>query len=206
MFVSLWRPCGFLGAVAMHDGPEPHETGSPPVTASVAKWLRCPSRDRQTRFHNGSFSRSSHTGDFKIGTPAATLPGAWLYWVSVGTDLPGVDMLWLGEIEKLVGKFSLRQQVQFSEPSRPWDTLAYCLDVKQPADNNPSCLGVSNAWPQVVLSYQFPPLLFCLPMFFVVLSLSSSSSSFFFFLLFFLFWFYVVFFSSRGELRVKRQQ
>ena len=31
------------------------------------------------------FSRSSHTHDLKLGTPVATLSGAWHYWVSAGT-------------------------------------------------------------------------------------------------------------------------
>ena len=30
------------------------------------------------------FSGSSHTSDLKIGTPVATLPGAWRYRVSLG--------------------------------------------------------------------------------------------------------------------------
>ena len=33
----------------------------------------------------GDFSELSHTNDFKIGTPVATLPGAWRYRVSAGT-------------------------------------------------------------------------------------------------------------------------
>ena len=39
------------------------------------------------------FSGSSHTSDFKIGTPVATLPGAWRYRVSAGTGWPGVSIL-----------------------------------------------------------------------------------------------------------------
>ena len=41
----------------------------------------------------GDFSGSSHTSDFKIGTPVATLPGAWHYRVSAGTGRPGVSIL-----------------------------------------------------------------------------------------------------------------
>ena len=41
----------------------------------------------------GIFSGSSHTGDLKIGTPVATLPGAWRYRVSTGTGRPGVCIL-----------------------------------------------------------------------------------------------------------------
>ena len=36
---------------------------------------------------------SSPTSDFKIGTPVATLPGAWHYRVSAGTGRPGVSIL-----------------------------------------------------------------------------------------------------------------
>ena len=39
------------------------------------------------------FSGLSHTSDFKIGTPVATLPGAWCYRVSAGTGWPGVSTL-----------------------------------------------------------------------------------------------------------------
>ena len=39
------------------------------------------------------FSGSSHTSDLKIGTPVATLLGAWRYRVSAGTGRPGVSIL-----------------------------------------------------------------------------------------------------------------
>ena len=42
----------------------------------------------------GIFSGSSHTSDLNIGTPVATLPGAWRYYrVSTGTGRPGVSIL-----------------------------------------------------------------------------------------------------------------
>ena len=41
----------------------------------------------------GIFSGSSHTSDLKIGTPVATLPGAWYYRVNTGTGWPGVSIL-----------------------------------------------------------------------------------------------------------------
>ena len=34
-----------------------------------------------------------HTSDLKIGTPVATLPGAWCNRVSAGTGWPGVSIL-----------------------------------------------------------------------------------------------------------------
>ena len=37
----------------------------------------------------------------------ATLPGAWQYRVSAETGLPGVSILWLGEVESLVCNFYL---------------------------------------------------------------------------------------------------
>ena len=43
------------------------------------------------------FSLSSHTSDLEIGTPVATLPGAWHYRVSTGTGWPDVSILWRGE-------------------------------------------------------------------------------------------------------------
>ena len=39
------------------------------------------------------FSRLSHTSDFKIGTPVATLQGSWHHGVSAGTGGPGVSIL-----------------------------------------------------------------------------------------------------------------
>ena len=39
------------------------------------------------------FYGSSHTSDLKIGTPVATLQGAWRYRVSAGTCRPGVSIL-----------------------------------------------------------------------------------------------------------------
>ena len=41
----------------------------------------------------GIFTGSVHTSDLNIGTPVATLPGAWHYRVSTGTGRPGVGIL-----------------------------------------------------------------------------------------------------------------
>ena len=40
-----------------------------------------------------NFPGLSHTRDLKIGTPVATLPGAWHCRVSAGTGWPGVSIL-----------------------------------------------------------------------------------------------------------------
>ena len=75
----------------------PLQTRSLRHTASLAKWLRRPPRERKIPGSNptcdGIFPGSSHTSDLKIGTPVATLPGAWRYRVSAGTGWPGVSIL-----------------------------------------------------------------------------------------------------------------
>ena len=67
------------------------------LTASLALWLRRPPREQEVPGSNpasaGIFSGSSHTSDLKMGTPVATLPGAWHYRVSTGTGRPGVSIL-----------------------------------------------------------------------------------------------------------------
>ena len=59
--------------------------------------VRRPPRERKIPGSNpacsGIFSGSSHTSDSKIGTPVATLPGAWHSRVSAGTGRPGVSIL-----------------------------------------------------------------------------------------------------------------
>ena len=59
--------------------------------------VRRPPQERKIPGSNpacaGIFSGSSHTSDFKIGTPVATLPGTWRYRVSTGTGWPGVSIL-----------------------------------------------------------------------------------------------------------------
>ena len=73
----------------------------------------------------GIFSGSSHTSDFKIGTPVATLPGAWRYRVSTGTGRPGVSILWLGEVERLICNFYLSVAAR---------KIVCCWDAKQPTN------------------------------------------------------------------------
>ena len=46
-----------------------------------------------SRLRLGDFSGSCHTSDLKVGSPVATLPGAWRYRVSAGTGWPGVSIL-----------------------------------------------------------------------------------------------------------------
>ena len=84
------------------------------------------------------FSGSSHTSDLKIGTPVATLPGAWRYRVSTGTGRPGVRVLWLGEVETLICSFILSlaaRKIVWVDPFLRY-TIACCWDVKQATNNN----------------------------------------------------------------------
>ena len=72
------------------------------------------------------FSGSSHTSDFKIGTPVATLPGAWHSRVSAGTGWPGVSILSLGEVESLICNFYLSvtaYKIVCADPSLRYTSL-----------------------------------------------------------------------------------
>ena len=89
-----------------------------------------PPRERKIPGSNpacvGIFSGSSPTSDLKIGTPVATLPGAWRYRVSTGTGRPGVSILWLGEVERLICNFYLSvaaRKIVRADPSLRYTSL-----------------------------------------------------------------------------------
>ena len=74
----------------------------------------------------GIFSGSSHTSDSKIGTPVATLPGAWHYKVSAGAGRPGISILWLGEVESLICNFYLSvaaRKIVLADPSLRYTSM-----------------------------------------------------------------------------------
>ena len=74
----------------------------------------------ESRLCRDFFTGSSHTSDLKIGTPVATLPGAWRYRVSTGTGWPSVSILWLGEVECLICNFYLSvaaRKIVWADPS-----------------------------------------------------------------------------------------
>ena len=86
--------------------------------------VRRPPRERKIPSSNptcaGNFLGSSHTSDLKIGTPVATLPGAWHYKVRAGTGRPGVSILWLGEMASLICNFYLSvaaRKIVWADPS-----------------------------------------------------------------------------------------
>ena len=77
--------------------PSYHSIAIPFLYRLVGLVVRCPPRERKVPGSNpacaGIFSGPSHTSDLNIGTPVATLPGAWRYRVSAGTGRPGVSIL-----------------------------------------------------------------------------------------------------------------
>ena len=98
----------------------------------VGLMVRCPPIERKILSSNPTwariFSGSSHTIDLKIGTPVATLPGAWRYTyrVSTGTGWPGVSILWLGEVERLICNFYLSvaaRKIVWADPSLRYTSL-----------------------------------------------------------------------------------
>ena len=90
------------GNFTLHCRPESPELTAPDLVSPGPSPPRWPSgkasasRAEEPGFKSrcvGIFSGSSHTSDFKIGTPVATLPGAWRYRVSAGTGRPSVSIL-----------------------------------------------------------------------------------------------------------------
>ena len=73
-----------------------------PVVKASASRAADPRFD--SRLRHGDFSWSSHASDLNIGTPVATLSGAWRYRVGAGTGRPGVSILGLGEMESWIYK------------------------------------------------------------------------------------------------------
>ena len=110
---------------AEHKPTDKTETVTYPAAIRLVGLVVCrPPRERKIPGSNpaggGMFSGSSHTSDFKIGTPVATLPGAWRYRVNTGTGWPGVSILWLGEVERWICNFYLSvaaRQIVWADPS-----------------------------------------------------------------------------------------
>ena len=95
----------------------------------------------------GIFSGSSHTSDLNIGTPVATLPGAFRYRVSTGTGRPGVSILWLGEMESFICSFYLSmaaRKIVWADPSLRYTSMLLGHYIKQPTNNN--SLALARCW------------------------------------------------------------
>ena len=126
----------------------------PPLSLSLSQPPRWPSGKvsawRVTdlgfdpHFHRGDLSTTSHTGDLKIDSPMATMPGAWRYRDGTGTGWPGVSIPWLAETATLIGTFiSVWQHKHLPEQIRPSNTLAFCWDNKQPTNYKSISLSFS---------------------------------------------------------------
>ena len=96
----------------------------------VGRVVRCLPRERKIPGSKpacaGIFSGSTHTSDLKIGTPVATLPGAWRYRVNTGTGWPVVSILWLGEVESVICNFYLSvaaRTIVWADPSLRYTRL-----------------------------------------------------------------------------------
>ena len=86
------------------------------VTASASR-AEDPGSDSRLRH---DFSGVESYQWLKIGTPEATLPGAWCHRVSAGTGWPGVSILWLGEMESWICNFYLSvaaRKIVWADPS-----------------------------------------------------------------------------------------
>ena len=72
------------------------------------------------------FSGSSHTSDLKIGTPVATLSGSWWYRISARTGWPGVNIMWLSEMESWICDFYLNvaaRKIVWADPSLRYTSM-----------------------------------------------------------------------------------
>ena len=64
--------------------------------------------------------------DLKIGTPVATLPGAWRYIVSAGTGRPDVSIHIVGDLESWICSFYLSvaaRKIIFADPSLRYTSM-----------------------------------------------------------------------------------
>ena len=72
----------------------PHDSLTDRFVGLVVKALASKAEDPEFKSRlRRDFSGSSRTSDLNIGTPVATLPGAWRYRVSARTGRPGVSIL-----------------------------------------------------------------------------------------------------------------
>ena len=102
------------------------------ASASRAEDPRFESRWRR------DFSRSSHTNDLNIGTPVATLPGAWRNRVSAGTGVSGVSILCLGEAKSLICNLSL-SLLPTRGVNATWVRVHSVLKTEMPSVRLPVC-------------------------------------------------------------------
>ena len=102
----LWSLIHKISCNLSHTSKTKGSTGPTPPRWPSGKASASRAEDR-VQLALGFFRGSSHTSDLKIGTPVATLQGAYCYRISAGTGRPGVSLLWLGEVESLICYFYL---------------------------------------------------------------------------------------------------
>ena len=87
------------------------------------KWLRHLPLEQKIPGSNpacaGNFPESSHTSDLKIGTPVATMPGAWRQCWDWLAQCQYTVTGWDGKFDLITSVF-VWQHVNFSEQIRPW--------------------------------------------------------------------------------------
>ena len=107
----------------------------------------------------GIFSGSSHTSDLKSGTPVATLPGAWRCRVSTGTGQPGVSILWLGEVERLICNFHLSvvaRKIVWADPSLRYTSLLQKTQSWWYPNTCSNCMQTSTVEVWIRIKWTFP--------------------------------------------------
>ena len=103
-----WNYTGASEGRGLYPGPGARASAMDHLVGLVVKASASRAEDPGFKSHlRRDVSGSSHTSDFKTGTPVATLPGVWRCRVSTGTGRPSVSILWLGEVKSLVCNFYL---------------------------------------------------------------------------------------------------
>ena len=98
----------------------------------------------ESRLCRDFFSGSSHTSDFKIGTPVLPFQAPGIIESALG--LVGPVSVYCDWVRWKVGSatsISVWQHIKLSEQIRPWATLACCWNVKQPTNNKQTNLSPS---------------------------------------------------------------
>ena len=109
-------------------------------TTSMATWLRRPPRERKILGSNPAcaeiFPGSTHTSDLKLALQwlPCQAPGV----IGSALGLVGLVLVYCDWVRWKVWSatsISVWQHVKLSVQIRPWDTLAWCWDAKQPTNS-----------------------------------------------------------------------
>ena len=103
-------------------------------------------RRRRRRFSWG-FCGLSHTSELKIGTPVATLPGAWRYRVSAGEDLTRADHVCWSMIWSWGRPHALIQALQSSNLGSGWGNGNKAIPLYFSGHRSPERHWSKQQWP-----------------------------------------------------------